>query len=144
MPLLLLVATAFAQSTTVSAVDDKDAPAGRSPLNVAAAASDGSHGAGARCGAIFKLCANTHDPADCGKKIEATQLSRGGSLIGNVIKRDGSLLAVMVPGEPPFLFEDKPGEAGAELQFLRLLRSVGFGGAVPGSGRQTGLCAGAP
>ncbi|WP_156864123.1 hypothetical protein [Casimicrobium huifangae] len=64
-----------------------------------------------------KLCANTHDPADCGKKIEATQLSRGGSLIGNVIKRDGSLLAVMVPGEPPFLFEDKPGEAGPNFSF---------------------------
>jgi len=61
-----------------------------------------------------KLCANTADPADCGKKIEAEQIKRAGA----VVKRDGSLLAVTVPGEPPFLFEDKPGEAGPNISFF--------------------------
>ncbi len=61
-----------------------------------------------------KLCANTADPADCGKKIEIEQIKRGGA----VVKRDGSLLAVTVPGEPPFLFEDKPGEAGPNVSFF--------------------------
>ncbi len=60
-----------------------------------------------------KLCANTADPADCGKKIEAQQIGRAGA----VVKRAGNLLAVTVPGEPPFLFEDKPGEAGPNLSF---------------------------
>ena len=60
-----------------------------------------------------KLCANTADPADCGKKIEAQQLGRASA----VVKRAGDLLAVMMPGEPPFLFEDKPGEAGPNVSF---------------------------
>lgn len=60
-----------------------------------------------------KLCASTHDPADCGKKVEAVQIRRA----GGIVKRDGSLLAVTVPGEPPFLFEDKPGEAGPNVSF---------------------------
>ncbi|MBL8308855.1 MAG: hypothetical protein JNL19_00390 [Burkholderiales bacterium] len=58
-----------------------------------------------------KVCSNTHDPADCGKKIEAIQLPK----LRDIVKRDGSLLAVTVPGEPPFLFEDKPGEAGPNV-----------------------------
>ena len=61
-----------------------------------------------------KLCANTADSADCGKKIEAEQIKRAGA----VVKRDGDLLAVTVPGEPPFLFEDKPGEAGPNVSFF--------------------------
>lgn len=61
-----------------------------------------------------KLCANTADPADCGKKIESEQIRRAGA----VVKRDGNLLAVTVPGEPPFLFEDKPGEAGPNVSFF--------------------------
>ena len=61
-----------------------------------------------------KLCANTVDPADCGKKIEAEQIKRAGA----VVKRAGNLLAVTVPGEPPFLFEDKPGEAGPNVSFF--------------------------
>ena len=60
-----------------------------------------------------KLCANTADPADCGKRLEAVQLKNA----GGVVKRDGDLLAVMVPGEPPFLFADKPGEAGPNHSF---------------------------
>ncbi len=60
-----------------------------------------------------KLCANTGDPADCGKRLEATQIKNA----GNVVKRDGDLLAVMLPGEPPFLFADKPGEAGPNHSF---------------------------
>lgn len=60
-----------------------------------------------------KLCANTADPADCGKKIEVQQLSRAST----VVKRAGNLLAVMMPGEPPFMFEDKPGEAGPNISF---------------------------
>jgi hypothetical protein len=60
-----------------------------------------------------KTCANTADPADCGKKIEALQLPRA----GNIVKRVGNLLAVTVPGEPPFMFEDKLGEAGPNVSF---------------------------
>jgi len=61
-----------------------------------------------------KLCANTADPADCGKKVETEQIRRAGA----VVKRDGSLLAVTAPGEPPFLFEDKTGEAGPNVSFF--------------------------
>ena len=61
-----------------------------------------------------KLCANTADPADCGKKIEAEQIKTAGF----IVKRDGNLLAVTMPGEPPFLFEDKPGEAGPNVSFF--------------------------
>ncbi len=60
-----------------------------------------------------KLCVNTGDPADCGKKIEAQQIGRASA----VVKRSGNLLAVTVPGEPPFIFEDKPGEAGPNVSF---------------------------
>ena len=61
-----------------------------------------------------KLCANTADPGECGKKIETEQIKRAGA----VVKREGNLLAVTVPGEPPFLFEDKPGEAGPSVSFF--------------------------
>ena len=61
-----------------------------------------------------KLCANTADPGDCGKKIEADQIKRAGA----IVKREGNLLAVTVPGEPPFLFEDKLGEAGPSVSFF--------------------------
>ena len=61
-----------------------------------------------------RLCANTADPAECGKKVESEQIRRAGA----VVKRDGSLLAVTAPGEPPFLFEDKPGEAGPNVSFF--------------------------
>ncbi|MEO7256144.1 MAG: hypothetical protein ABIZ64_18110 [Casimicrobium sp.] len=61
-----------------------------------------------------KLCTNTADPADCGKKIEAEQIKTAGA----IVKRDGNLLAVTMPGEPPFLFEDKPGEAGPNVSFF--------------------------
>lgn len=64
-----------------------------------------------------KLCANTADPADCGKKIEAQQMGRSAA-IASVVKRSGNLLAVTVPGEPPFIFEDKPGEAGPNVSFF--------------------------
>ena len=61
-----------------------------------------------------RLCANTGDPADCGKKIEAQQIGKASSFV----KRSGNLLAVTVPGEPPFIFEDKLGEAGPNLSFF--------------------------
>ena len=61
-----------------------------------------------------KLCANTGDPADCGKKIEAQQIGKASS----IVKRSGNLLAVTVPGEPPFILEDKLGEAGPNLSFF--------------------------
>lgn len=64
-----------------------------------------------------KLCINTADPADCGKKIETQQLARAPG-IASVVKRSGNLLAVTVPGEPPFIFEDKPGEAGPNVSFF--------------------------
>ena len=61
-----------------------------------------------------KLCVNTSDPADCGKKIEAQQIGKASS----IVKRSGNLLAVTVPGEPPFIFEDKSGEAGPNVSFF--------------------------
>ncbi len=64
-----------------------------------------------------KLCANTGDPADCGKKIEAQQIGKASAIAG-VVKRSGNLLAVTVPGEPPFIFEDKLGEAGPQYSFF--------------------------
>lgn len=64
-----------------------------------------------------KLCTNTGDPADCGKKIEAQQLGKAAAVAG-VVKRSDNLLAVTVPGEPPFIFEDKPGEAGPQHSFF--------------------------
>lgn len=64
-----------------------------------------------------KLCAKTADPADCGKKIEAQQIDRAGTGLGVIVKRAGNLLAVTVPGEPPFMFEDKLGEAGPNVSF---------------------------
>ena len=61
-----------------------------------------------------KLCANTGDAAECGKKIEAQQIGKAST----IVKRAGNLLAVTVPGEPPFIFEDKQGEAGPNLSFF--------------------------
>lgn len=63
---------------------------------------------------FVRLCANTADTTDCGKKIEAQQIGRAAA----IVKRAGSLLAVTVPGEPPFMFEDKPGEAGPNVSFF--------------------------
>lgn len=60
-----------------------------------------------------RLCAKTADPADCGKRIETQLIDRAGA----IVKRSGNLLAVTVPGEPPFMFEDKPGEAGPNVSF---------------------------
>lgn len=64
-----------------------------------------------------KLCAKTADPAECGKKIEAQQIARAGVGLATIVKRAGNLLAVTVPGEPPFMFEDKLGEAGPNVSF---------------------------
>ena len=64
-----------------------------------------------------KLCAKTADPAECGKRIEAQQLDRAGGGLASLVKRAGNLLAVTVPGEPPFMFEDKLGEAGPNVSF---------------------------
>lgn len=62
-----------------------------------------------------RLCANTADPADCGKRVEAAQLKLLGS--SSVVRRDGKLLAISVPGEPPFIFEDVDSEAGPNVSF---------------------------
>lgn len=62
-----------------------------------------------------RLCANTADPADCGKRVEAQQLKQPGA--GSIVRRDGKLLAVTVPGEPPFIFEDIDSEAGPNVSF---------------------------
>ncbi len=62
-----------------------------------------------------RLCANTADPADCGKRIEAQQIKQPGA--SNIVRRDGKLLAVTVPGEPPFIFEDVDSEAGPNISF---------------------------
>ena len=116
VPLLLSVAVgSHAQSAT--AVADGKAPAPVNPPLLASTPVAAVTVPAPGTEQFAKLCANTHDPADCGKKIELSQIGRGGSLIGSVIKRDGNLLAVMVPGEPPFLFEDKPGEAGPNYSF---------------------------
>ena len=44
-------------------------------------------------------------------------MGRAGAMAG-VVKRSGNLLAVTVPGEPPFIFEDKSGEAGPNVSFF--------------------------
>jgi hypothetical protein len=62
-----------------------------------------------------RLCTSTADPADCGKKVEATQLKSASA--SQVVKRDGKLLAVTIPGEPPFIFEDIDSEAGPNVSF---------------------------
>jgi hypothetical protein len=64
-----------------------------------------------------RLCANTADPADCGKRIEAEQLKRASAHANAIVRRDGKLLAVTVPGEPPFIFEDVDSEAGPNISF---------------------------
>jgi hypothetical protein len=62
-----------------------------------------------------RLCGSSADPADCGKKIEAAQFAQGGA--SQIVRRDGALLAVAVPGEPPFIFEDIESEAGPNVSF---------------------------
>jgi hypothetical protein len=62
-----------------------------------------------------RLCQRSADPADCGKKIEVAQLAQPGA--GQIVRRDGALLAVTVPGEPPFIFEDVESEAGPNVSF---------------------------
>jgi hypothetical protein len=62
-----------------------------------------------------RLCASTADPADCGKKIEAAQMKNASA--SQVVRRDGKLLAVTIPGEPPFIFEDIDSEAGPNVSF---------------------------
>jgi hypothetical protein len=62
-----------------------------------------------------RLCTNTADPADCGKKIESAQLKPASAT--QLVKRDGKLLAVTVPGEPPYIFEDVESEAGPNVSF---------------------------
>lgn len=64
---------------------------------------------------FIRLCSNTADPADCGKKIEAQQLKQPGA--EKVARRDGKLLAISIPGEPPFIFEDVDSEAGPNTSF---------------------------
>jgi hypothetical protein len=64
---------------------------------------------------FVKLCTNTADPADCGKKIEAVQIKHASASF--VAKRDGKLLAITIPGEPPYIFEDVESEAGPNVSF---------------------------
>ncbi|MCS6996014.1 MAG: hypothetical protein NZ533_03515 [Casimicrobiaceae bacterium] len=66
--------------------------------------------------ALFtRLCTNTADLAECGKKIEAELLRRPGA--SSIARRDGRLLAITIPGDVPYLFEDQPGEAGPDVSF---------------------------
>jgi hypothetical protein len=62
-----------------------------------------------------RLCEKTADPAECGKRIETRQMSNAVS--SQLVKRDGKLLAVTIPGEPPFIFEDIDSEAGPNVSF---------------------------
>ncbi len=64
---------------------------------------------------FIRLCTNTADPADCGKKVEAQQLKQSGA--DKVARRDGKFLAITIPGEPPFIFEDVDSEAGPNTSF---------------------------
>ncbi len=69
-----------------------------------------------------KLCTNTADPADCGKKIELFQIAQPGA--DRVVKRVGRLLAVTIPNEPPFIFEDVDSEAGPNTSFYAYVPSA--------------------
>jgi hypothetical protein len=62
-----------------------------------------------------KLCASTADPAECGKKIEAAQMKANGA--EQLVKRVDRLLAITIPNEPPFIFEDVDSEAGPNTSF---------------------------
>jgi hypothetical protein len=62
-----------------------------------------------------RICGGTADPADCGKKIEAIQLKQASA--SQVVRREGKLLAVTIPDEPPFIFEDIDSEAGPNVSF---------------------------
>ncbi len=62
-----------------------------------------------------RLCTNTSDLVECGKKIEADLLKRPRA--NAIARRDGRLLAVMIPGDAPYIFEDQPGEAGPDTSF---------------------------
>ncbi len=62
-----------------------------------------------------RLCTSTADPAHCGKKIETVQLRN--ATASQVVKREGKLLAVTIPGEPPYIFEDIDSEAGPNVSF---------------------------
>ncbi len=62
-----------------------------------------------------RLCENSADPADCGKRIESANLKHPSA--PDVVRRDGKLLAVTIPGEPPFIFEDVDSEAGPNVSF---------------------------
>ena len=64
---------------------------------------------------FIRLCSNTADPADCGKKIETQQLKQPGA--EKIARREGKFLAVSIPGEPPFIFEDVDSEAGPNTSF---------------------------
>lgn len=59
-----------------------------------------------------RLCTNTSDLVDCGKKIEAEVLKRPGA--SAIARREGRLLAITIPGDAPYIFEDQPGEAGPD------------------------------
>ncbi len=65
-----------------------------------------------------RVCTNTADPADCGKKVEAEQFKRAGVAATSLARRVGRLLAITVPGEPPFIFEDVDSEAGPNTSFF--------------------------
>ncbi|MFN3630527.1 MAG: hypothetical protein ACK4XK_10825 [Casimicrobiaceae bacterium] len=62
-----------------------------------------------------RLCSNTADLVDCGKKIEADLLKRPGA--NAIARREGRLLGIMIPGDVPYIFEDQPGEAGPDTSF---------------------------
>jgi hypothetical protein len=66
---------------------------------------------------FVRICTNTADPADCGKKVEVEQFKRAGGAANALARRDGKLLAITVPGEPPFIFEDIDSEAGPNTSF---------------------------
>jgi hypothetical protein len=65
--------------------------------------------------AFTRLCTNTADPADCGKKVEAAQMKSPSA--ATIARRDGKLLAISIPNEPPFIFEDIDSEAGPNVSF---------------------------
>jgi len=62
-----------------------------------------------------RLCSNTADLVECGKKIEAEWLRKPGA--STIVRRQGRFLAVSIPGDVPYIFEDQPGEAGPDVSF---------------------------
>ncbi len=100
LPFTLACTLASALVTTAARAQGAERPVGLEPLTTAQ---------------FTRVCNNTSDLVDCGKRIEAELLKRPGA--NAIARREGRLLAITIPGDAPYIFEDQPGEAGPDTSF---------------------------